>query len=128
MTAPRRAAEARGRWAERLAMLWLSCKGYRLLDHRARTAAGEIDLVAMRGEYLVFVEVKARRTLVAALESFGDRQRGRIIRAASLWRARHPGFERLHMRYDLFLVAAGRLPQHRRAAWIPEGREALDLL
>ncbi len=46
MTAPRRAAEARGRWAEWLAMVWLSCKGYRLLDHRARTAAGEIDLVA----------------------------------------------------------------------------------
>ncbi|WP_339738452.1 YraN family protein [uncultured Maricaulis sp.] len=128
MTAPRRAAESRGRWAERLAMLWLSCKGYRLLDHRARTAAGEIDLVATRGDYLVFVEVKARRTLTAALESFGDRQRRRIIRAASLWRARHRGFEHLHMRYDLFLVAAGRWPQHRRAAWIPETREALDLL
>ncbi len=109
-------------------MVWLSCKGYRLLDHRARTAAGEIDLVARRGDYLVFVEVKARRTLTAALESFGERQRRRIIRAASLWRARHRGFEHLHMRYDLFLVASGRLPQHRRAAWIPQPREALDLL
>lgn len=128
MSAPRRAAEARGRWAEWLAMFWLSCKGYRLLDHRARTAAGEIDLVARQGNYLVFIEVKARRTLTAALESFGSRQRRRIIRAASIWRARHQGFERLHMRYDLFLVAPGRLPQHRRAAWIPEDREALDLL
>ncbi|WP_417490242.1 YraN family protein [Maricaulis sp.] len=128
MTAPRRAAEARGRWAEWLAMAWLACKGYRLLEHRARTAAGEIDLVATRGDYLVFVEVKARQTLAAALESFGSRQRRRIIRAASLWRARHRGFETLHMRYDLFLVAPGRWPEHRRAAWIPEDREALDLL
>ena len=128
MTAPRQAAEARGRWAEWLAMAWLMVKGYRLLEHRARTAAGEIDLVARRGEYLVFVEVKARPTLTAALESLGARQRGRIERAASLWRARHAAFAALHMRYDLVLIAPWRLPRHHRAAWTPEGARALDLL
>ena len=87
MTRARRQAEARGRWAEWLAMVWLAAKGYRLLDHRARTAAGEIDLVARRGEYLVFIEVKARATRAEALDSIGPRQRGRITRAASIWRA-----------------------------------------
>ena len=58
MRGKRQAAEARGRWAERVAMLILTLKGYRLLDHRARTAAGEVDLVAQRGGDLVFVEVK----------------------------------------------------------------------
>lgn len=82
MTRARRAAEARGRWAEWLAMAWLAAKGYRLLDHRARTAAGEIDLVACRGEWIAFVEVKARRTLEEALGAIGPRQRRRIERAA----------------------------------------------
>ncbi|WP_339334381.1 YraN family protein [uncultured Maricaulis sp.] len=127
MTRARRQAEARGRWAEWLAIAWLTLKGYRVLDHRARTAAGEIDLVARRGEYLVFIEVKARPTIEGALDSIGPRQRGRITRAASIWRASRPALHDLHLRYDLVLVVPGRWPQHRRAAWIP-GDRARDLL
>ena len=127
MTRARRQAGARGRWAEWLAMAWLVAKGYRLLDHRARTAAGEIDLVARRGEYLVFIEVKARATRAEALDSIGPRQRGRITRAASIWRAPRSSLHHLHLRYDLVLVVPGRWPQHRRAAWVP-GDSARDLL
>ena len=128
MSRARRAAEARGRWAEWLAMAWLAVKGYRLLDHRARTPAGEIDLVARRGDAIVFVEVKARPSLAEARGSVGPRQRGRIERAASLWLARHDArYRELHIRYDLFLVAPGRLPVHHRAAWVP-GDGARDLL
>lgn len=128
MTRKRRRAELWGRWAEFIAIWWLRAKGYRLLEHRARTAAGEIDLVMMRGEYLVFVEVKARASIESARESLTPRQRDRIIRAASLWRARHSAVSDLHLRYDMFLIAAGRWPVHERAAWIPEGRAASELL
>ncbi|WP_203291145.1 YraN family protein [Maricaulis parjimensis] len=127
MRARRQAAEAWGRWAERIVMAVLVLKGYRLLDHRARTPAGEIDLVARRGEYLVFIEVKARADLKDAEEALGWQQRERIIRAAGLWRARHRGFSDLHMRYDLFLVAPWRWPVHHRAAWVPDDR-AINLL
>ena len=119
MSVRRRRAEARGRWAERLAMVWLVLKGYRLLDHRARTAAGEIDLVARKGEYLVFVEVKARGDAETARASIGTRQRRRIERAAMLWKARNRAFSSLFPRYDLILVVPGRWPVHERAAWVP---------
>lgn len=36
-------------------------KGYRILGRNVRTPSGELDLVASSGEFLVFVEVKARR-------------------------------------------------------------------
>ena len=127
MTRKRQAAEARGRWAEWLAMAGLFCKGYRLLDHRARTPAGEIDLVARKGDSLVFIEVKARANLEEALGALGPRQRERICRAAGLWMARHPAYGALFMRYDLFLVAPGRLPVHHRAAWLPDDRLAARL-
>lgn len=105
MSRARRSAEAFGRWAERLAQLWLRLKGYQLLDHRAVTAAGEIDLIARRGEYIAFIEVKARPDIEKARSALTHRQRRRIERAASLWLARHPRFGDQHMRYDLFLVA-----------------------
>jgi len=128
MSRARQAAEARGRWAEWLAMAWLAAKGYRLLDRRARTPAGEIDLVACRGEYIAFIEVKLRPSVAEARDSVGPRQRQRIERAASLWLARHDSrFRRLFVRYDLFLVAPGRLPVHHRAAWVP-GDGAVSLI
>ncbi|MGN6374621.1 MAG: YraN family protein, partial [Sphingomonas sp.] len=45
----RRAAEQSGRRGERIAAWWLRLKGWHILDHRVRTPAGEVDLVARRG-------------------------------------------------------------------------------
>ena len=42
----RRLAEAAGRRGERIAAWWLRLKGWRVLDTRVRTPAGEVDLVA----------------------------------------------------------------------------------
>lgn len=124
----RRRAERFGRLAEWVATIFLVFKGYRIHARRARTAAGEIDLVASRGEYLAFVEVKARPALDAAQAALGSRQRNRILRAAASWRAAHPRLADLTPRYDLVLVAPGCWPVHHRAAWLPEGRHAADLL
>jgi putative endonuclease len=128
VTQSRQRAEARGRWAERIAAFWLRCKGYRVLDKRARTAAGEIDLVASRADVLAFVEVKARNDLETAINSVSPRQRHRIIQAASLWRARYPGFAKLQPRYDLIAIRPWSWPVHFRAAWIAEGRQADGLI
>ena len=128
MSGKRQKAEARGRRAEWIARWWLQAKGYRILDHRARTAAGEIDLIASRGKVLAFIEVKARPSVDEAIGSVGPRQRGRIIRAASLWCARHVAFQGLHFRYDLFVVAPGSWPVHHRAAWLPEDNYSANLL
>lgn len=124
----RRASERFGRFAEAVAHFWLSLKGYRILDRRARTAAGEIDPLASKGAILAVVEVKARRSLDEARQALGDRQRSRIVRAVSVWQARHPQFAHLTPRYDLFFMAPARLPVHERAAWLPEGEHAARLL
>jgi putative endonuclease len=49
-----------GIWGEALASEYLSDHGYRILDRNARTAHGEIDLVALHGTVTVFIEVKTR--------------------------------------------------------------------
>lgn len=62
-----RRSDAWGRAAERAAAEWYERKGARVLAERARTAAGEIDLVLRWGDVIVFTEVKARRSLHEAL-------------------------------------------------------------
>ena len=59
--APKRLAAFRtGVSAETRAAAYLIAKRYRILARRFRTPFGEIDLVARRGNLVVFVEVKAR--------------------------------------------------------------------
>ena len=56
-TRDRRIAEAAGRRGERIAGWWLRLKGWRILDRRVRTSAGEVDLVARKGSLVAFVKV-----------------------------------------------------------------------
>lgn len=110
----RRAAEHRGRRAERIAAWFLRLKGYRLLDRRYRTPAGEIDLVMRRGRCIVFVEVKHRVGEIEALEAVTATGRRRIVRAAQSWLARHDADAGLDLRYDVVAIVPGRLPRHYR--------------
>ena len=47
---------------EQMAAAFLKKNGLRILEQNFRCRSGEIDLVARDGPYLVFVEVKYRRT------------------------------------------------------------------
>jgi len=124
----RRRAEWRGRAAERLCALRLTLGGWRVIDRRARTPAGEIDLVAVRGAVLCFVEVKARADAETALAAVSPRQRERMLRAGSLWRARHARFASLQPRFDLMVVTPWRWPRRIESAFEAETRGALDLI
>ena len=44
------------------AVKYLVDKGYTIVERNFRTRMGEIDIIAMKDEYLVFVEVKYRST------------------------------------------------------------------
>ncbi|MEX0840555.1 MAG: YraN family protein [Parvibaculum sp.] len=118
-----RAAHRLGQRAEMLAALWLRFKGYRILARRLKTRAGEIDLVARRGRALVIVEVKASaRAEMAgerAVEALLPRQQQRLTRAADHLLAMRPALAGLDLRFDVVLVAPGRLPRHLEDAWRP---------
>ncbi|MFC2019589.1 YraN family protein [Chloroflexota bacterium] len=48
---------------EKLAAAFLKKRGYRILETNYRCPFGEIDIIARHKDYLVFVEVKARKSL-----------------------------------------------------------------
>ena len=111
------AARLSGRRAEVFAALYLMIKGYRILGFRLRTAQGEIDLVALRGQILAVVEVKRRLTLEEALEAVTHTQRERLRRAGRDLAHRHRGLSGAFVRLDLIALAPGRWPRHIVDAW-----------
>lgn len=108
----RRIRDRRGRRAEWLAALALRLRGYRILGRREKTPLGEIDLVAVRGRRLAFVEVKQRTSREAAEAAVTAAQRARIRRAADLWLARHPSYQSHEIAFDLIFLVGRRWPRH----------------
>jgi putative endonuclease len=76
---------------ENLAVDVLSSRGYAILERRYRTDHGEIDIIAMDGETLVFVEVRAKATAECgtAAESVTREKQRRIVRMAAVYLAMH---------------------------------------
>jgi putative endonuclease len=102
----------RGRFSEVLAAAMLMAKGYRILERRCRTPYGEIDLIAVRGRRLAFVEVKRRATREEAEAALTQYQARRIVRAADFWVSRNARYRDHDRGLDAILVVARRLPVH----------------
>lgn len=102
----------RGLASEWVAAAALMARGYRILVRRARTPYGEIDLIAVRGSRIAFVEVKRRATRAQAEAALTPRQGGRIARAAAFWVSRHQAYRDHEQGLDAVLVLPWRLPVH----------------
>lgn len=116
-TATRRVAEAADRRGERLAAWWLRLKGWTILDHRVRTPAGEVDLVARKGTLVAFVEVKTRASAAELDFAIDQRRLARVAAAAELLMSRYATAGE-DIRVDVILLAPGAQPRHIENAWI----------
>lgn len=98
-----------GRRGEAIAARHLQGRGLRILDRNWRCKQGEIDLVAMDGDELVFVEVKTRAGLGYGhpLEAIDARKLARLRRLAAAWCEAHPG-STPRIRLDAVAVIAPR--------------------
>ncbi len=78
---------ATGQQGEALAAAYLEQKGYGIIATNWRCAAGELDLIAVDGPCLVFVEVRARRSTLPGLaeESVTPSKQRRLATLAQLY-------------------------------------------
>jgi putative endonuclease len=85
-----------GRWAEELVAARLERSGWRLVGRNVRLPSGELDLVALDGATLVFVEVKAGRVGATIgperpAHVVGRRKQVKLRRLAREWIAERRG-------------------------------------
>jgi putative endonuclease len=94
-----------GLLGEKLAADFLRRKGYRILERNVRVGRGEIDLIALDGETLVFVEVKTRKGLGFGhpSEAITHRKRRQLSKLALLYMQRR-GMVDLNGRFDVISV------------------------
>jgi putative endonuclease len=105
-------AEKRGHRSEWLAAWALRLKGWHIVAKRFKTKTGEVDLIARKRDLIIMVEVKARPSLIEAMDSVTPTAQRRIEAAGDIWLARQPDFTRLSVRYDLIAVMPRKWPVH----------------
>ena len=108
----RQASERRGAWSEFAAAAALMLKGYRILARRWKSHHGEIDLIAVRGKRLAFIEVKQRPTLEDAHHAITETQSRRVRDAAELWLARNKRYQDHDIHFDAVFVLPRSWPRH----------------
>ena len=100
-----------GSWGEERAARYLRLRAYRILEKNFRCRLGEIDLIARRGGYLVFVEVKLRKSdrFGQAREFVNRAKQERTIATAQLWLQEHE--TELQPRFDVIEIYAPEGPE-----------------
>jgi len=112
-----------GQKGEALAASYLKDRGMRIVDRNVRCALGEIDLVGLDGDTIVFVEVRTRSSSVkgSAKESITAGKRRRLVRLAQ-WYLKGKRWENRSARFDVVAVTwIGETPE---LDWIPNAFDA----
>ncbi len=94
-----------GKSGEETAVLFLKKTGYLILERNYRNRFGEIDVIAKDGDFLVFVEVKTRKSFRCGkpFESVDYRKQRQISKVALDYISRNDEYDR-PARFDVIAV------------------------
>ena len=103
-----------GRLGEQLTAEYLEEKGYEIVERNFKCRFGEIDIIASNRQYLVFCEVKLRKSanFAAAREFVDARKQQRLRTTALLYLSQHE--TPLQPRFDVIEIYAPDGTQTRR--------------
>ncbi|WP_310481386.1 YraN family protein [Chamaesiphon sp. VAR_48_metabat_403] len=96
-----------GKLGEEVVAQWISERGGKILARRWRWQRGEIDLIAIDRDILLFIEVKTRnRSNLDAdgLLAITPQKQAKIVSTAQLFLVKHPHLADYPCRFDVAIV------------------------
>lgn len=103
-------ANQSGKIAEFMCRMYMRCHGYRIIAKNYRcgtgkkTPFGELDFVAIKGNIIVFCEVKKRQNNMEFLHALSYQQQQRILNGGQYFMRANPKYKKYEMRFDVFFV------------------------
>jgi putative endonuclease len=97
----------KGAQGEEEAAAFLEKKGLKMLERNFRFRGGEVDIIALDGETLVFVEVKTWSAYgIEALEQgLNEKKRRHIIETAKYFLSIYRDYRYMAVRFDVLFIA-----------------------
>ena len=103
-------ANQSGKIAEFMCRMYMRFSGYRIIAKNYRcgtgkkTPYGELDFVAVKGNVIVFCEVKKRQNNMEFLRALSYQQQQRILNGGQYFMRANPKYKKYEMRFDVFFV------------------------
>lgn len=106
-----------GKNYEQKAALFLEKQGFQILKRNFRCRQGEIDIIGIHENCLVFVEVKYRKNDRAGMpeEAVGVQKQNKICKTSDYFRICHRQYEKLQIRYDVVAVLSDKIRWYKNA-------------
>lgn len=91
---------------EERACEYLVKKGYSIIERNWRTRTGEIDIIIMKDELLVFVEVKTlpNGTRDMLLKELNYQKQQRILKTSKRFLLKHRQYSNSYVRFDVIVI------------------------
>lgn len=94
----------KGQKGEDIAVFYLENKGYKIINRNYHSRFGEIDIIAKKEKYIIFIEVKTRRkgSKFTAFEAVDIFKQKKIIKTAMIYLSEND--EQLQPRFDVISI------------------------
>jgi putative endonuclease len=98
-----------GKKGEDQAVQFLVDEGFNIIERNYHSRFGEVDIIGIDGDVLVFVEVKAWSSfgLDQLEQGINKRKQRRIIETAKYFLSIHRKYMSMAMRFDVIFIGAG---------------------
>ena len=98
----------KGRAGESAAVVLLEEKGMQILERNFRSRMGEVDIIALDGESIVFIEVKTWSAYgIDALEqAINLKKQRKIIETSKYFLSLHREYRYMAIRFDVIFVSS----------------------
>lgn len=102
-----------GKTGENFAVDYLISKNYKIINRNFHSQYGEIDIIALKQDCLVFIEVKTRSSSVeSALSSVSRSKQKKLFKTAQSFILLHQEFEDYFTRFDIIAVIPHKESNH----------------
>lgn len=100
-----------GNEKEDMAVKYLISLGYVILERNYRCKHGEIDIIALDGEYIAFIEVKYRLSTISGMpeEAVNSYKQIKIQKCAQYFLYNNQKYYNYQMRFDVIAITSEKL-------------------
>lgn len=107
----------KGRIGEKIARRYLKLRLYKILETNYRRKTGEIDIIAKKGRYIIFVEVKYRKNINKGLprEAVTPFKQRQIKRTAEMYIMENN--VKNDLRFDVIEILDKKIEHIKNAFW-----------
>jgi putative endonuclease len=106
--------------AEMVVIFYLRLKLYKIIAKRYKTQFGEVDIIAIKHQSLIAIEVKARknkRSYLKNIEILTPKQSLRIRQGINYFLSTNSNYQNFTVRFDLIVVDKFFTIQHYKNYW-----------